>query len=428
MLYQPWRVCAARVMHHAGRVSCGVLTASVIGAGASAQPLSLNLADSFAPAKAALAQGQVADILVLGDSLSVRQGSYLPYLTADLQTVYGNAGGGYQGMSWWTGGGFNSGWVKGFINQDTPPHHTLDGLWASWEGPAGQFNSAFLTARSDHVTLYYVAQPGGGTATISLPNSSSIPLNTAAAATEMRTVSYSVPGPNKQVWFLPALNGAVKILGANNTTGLPGVVVHRGANGGWGVENFIRRDFTFEGQISSLGPELVLIWIGQNDQAYDRPTYAPRLNLMIDRVRAAAPGVPIVLIGTYDSGSPRIRPLVQAMADVAQARGLGFINIHDVAGPYAFFEYMGYLDDPVHFSEAGGQHIANLLRRAWETDGSALVLCDADVSRDTWVDLTDFFLFLNAFDAQHPVADVNGDAATDLGDFFDFFNAFDAGC
>lgn len=433
---EPSRSASPRSGEHQRRskvwgISCAGLVlglGAVASLNADAQPTSLNLQPTLAPVKAKLGLGQVANVLVIGDSLSVRQGSYLPFLTSALQSDYGNAGAGYQGFSLWTGAGFNSGWAKGMINQDTVPHRALDGLWSSFELPTSQYYSAYFTGRNSFLELHYLAQPGGGSATIAIPGMPSIVLNTNAAETSLQTLSYTAPGADKQVWIYPNKNGVVTILGQINRTGLPGISFHRAANGGWGVENFIQRDFTFDRQIERVNPDVVLMWIGQNDQIYDRVTYVPRLNILIDRVRAAAPNVPILMIGTYNSGSPRILPLVQAVADVAEARGLGFIDLYHVAGTYEFFEFMGYLDDGLHFSDVGGQHIANLLYHAWHTDGASLELCAADVNRDTTVDLGDFFTFFNAWDQTSPVAEVDGIEGVDLGDFFEFLSAFDAGC
>jgi MYXO-CTERM domain-containing protein len=116
-----------------------------------------------------------------------------------------------------------------------------------------------------------------------------------------------------------------------------------------------------------------MVWIGQNDQPYDRNTYAPRLNLLIDRIASAVPDAEIVLIGSYDSNSWRVRGLVDAMYDVAAARGVGFINLYDTAGNYSFFMGHGYLDDAVHFSNAGGAYMGRFLFDAFVTDGASLV-------------------------------------------------------
>lgn len=58
----------------------------------------------------------------------------------------------------------------------------------------------------------------------------------------------------------------------------------------------------------------------------------------------------------------------------------------------------------------------------------AHIRCNADLDFDFQVDLSDFFMFFNAFDSSERAADVTDDGIVDLADFFDFFNHFDAGC
>lgn len=54
--------------------------------------------------------------------------------------------------------------------------------------------------------------------------------------------------------------------------------------------------------------------------------------------------------------------------------------------------------------------------------------CPADIDASGDTDLTDFFAFFGAFDAETAPADVNRDGAVDLTDFFFFFNYYDLGC
>jgi hypothetical protein len=99
-----------------------------IGPICAATPLKLNLAASFAPAKAKIAAGGQADIMMIGDSLEF---NVLPYFQQDMHGHYGDAGAGYQGFSLWSGAGQDAGWTQGVINLDSDPHMSLDGLWSS---------------------------------------------------------------------------------------------------------------------------------------------------------------------------------------------------------------------------------------------------------------------------------------------------------
>lgn len=339
-----------------------------------AAPLSLNLAATLANTKAMLSAGQRADITVLGDSLSARPGTYLPSLTAKLQARYGDAGAGYQGFSLWTGAGFNGGWLNTGINTDNPPHHSLDGLWNRYDGVTGWPNNSVFTPRNTEVELHYMTQPGGGSFQIRRGDFGAVhtTISTDGPAGGVATYRYTLNPGETQYSIVPAGGGSFTILGQNNLRASPGVRVHRAANGGWGVNNFLQRDGTFDQQLQLVDTDLFVVWIGQNDQGFTRQSYAPKINQLVDRLYAAVPDARILLIGTYDQGSSPLAGLVEAMADVAQARGLGFINLYRAAGDAAFFNGHGYLDDGIHFSPAGGEYLAELLYQAFISDGRSL--------------------------------------------------------
>jgi lysophospholipase L1-like esterase len=353
-------------------VSAILVSSNVVFADA---PPSLNLAAAFADTKATLAAGGQANIVVLGDSLSFRPGSYLPVFTSRLQQTYGNAGAGYQGFSLWTGTAFNNGWLRTGINADNAPHHSLDGLWSRHDGVTTHPNTAVVRPSGDHVRLQYLSQPGGGTFKIRHGDHGGVvtTIDTDGPASAVQTFDYRLEAGQTQYTIEPSADGPVTILGQNNINDNPGVRVHRGANGGWGVNNFLQRDSTFDQQLGLLNSDLVMVWIGQNDQAYERSSYASRINELVDRLQSSAPSAEIVLIGTYDQGTPKLAQLVEGMADVAQARGVGFINLHGTAGNAAFFNSRGFLDDGVHFSSAGGEYMGNFLYNAFVTDGASLV-------------------------------------------------------
>lgn len=337
---------------------------------------SLNLKHALADTKSLLNSGQTADILMLGDSLSFRDGSYLPYFRGLMQNHYGNAGYGYQGFSLWTGGGMNNGWLRDGLNTDMSPHRALDGLWSEYSGSATWPNIAHMYPRDKYAEIQYISGPGRGSFELwsQASNGTLITsISTNAPTTGLSKYNHAL-GPGENAFtFWPANDGSLTVLGVNSTNGQSGVRIHRAANGGWGVPNFLQRDWTFDAQIDAIEPELVMVWLGQNDQSYTRATYSTKLNQLVDRLQNDAPAAEIVLIGTYNQGSPLLAPLVEAMSDVAFARGLGFINIYKTAGDAAFFNANGYLDDGVHFSHAGGQYLGRFLYDAFVTDGRSLV-------------------------------------------------------
>ena len=54
--------------------------------------------------------------------------------------------------------------------------------------------------------------------------------------------------------------------------------------------------------------------------------------------------------------------------------------------------------------------------------------CPADLSGDGVLDFFDVSAFLNAYNAQDPVADFTGDGVLDFFDVSAFLNAYNAGC
>ncbi|HRK32810.1 MAG TPA: SGNH/GDSL hydrolase family protein [Tepidisphaeraceae bacterium] len=356
-------------------VLASAATAVATSAFAVAAAPSLNLQSALADTKALLSSGQSADIVVLGDSLSFRQGSYLPHFRNLLQQNYGDGGAGYQGMSLWTGASLNNGWRRVGINADLDTRRSLDGLWNEFDGSTAGANTAYFRPTNSRIELQYISQPGGGSFNVREGTNGAIvaTINTNGAANQVQTFDYQLPASQTQYTIEPLRDGRVTILGQNNLSSETGVRVHRAANGGWGVNNFLTRDSTFDQQLALLGTDLVMIWLGQNDQAYNQVTYAQRVNSLVDRVQSSAPGAEIVLIGTYDQGSAALAGLVEGMADVASARGLGFINLYGTAGNAEFFNRNGYLDDGVHFSQAGGRYLGEFLYDAFVSDGASLV-------------------------------------------------------
>jgi lysophospholipase L1-like esterase len=162
----------------------------------------------------------------------------------------------------------------------------------------------------------------------------------------------------------------VALLGLVPVTDAPGVRVHRAANGGWGVDQFLRRDVSFDQQLGLLRPDLVMVAIGVNDSAKPHDELVAKFNLLLDRVESAVPGSEIVLVAPYDYGRAETPTVVGAIGEVAAARGVGLINLYELAGNYAFFQSHGYLSDGLHFTPAGASYVGGLVFDAFRTNGA----------------------------------------------------------
>lgn len=392
--------------------------------------ISLNLAASFADTKAKLAAGGTANILFIGDSLTLRDGSYWPYLQTLFQREYGNAGPGYVPFSPWTGATFDQGWTFGQVNFDSVPRRALDGLWASSSASPWPpiSTGANMFAQADDIDIHYILQPTGGTFTIS---PTSLPpftfINTASTSSGVGVWSHHFgPTDNRLMWFQPQGNGQIVVLGQNAKVNAPGVRMHRAANGGYGVGNFVLRDYSFDGQLQLLEPDLIFVWLGQNDSSYNYTGYVASVNNLVTRLKNTVPTAEIVLIGTYDSSASHLDTVVAADRDVASQRGVGFIDLLNTAGLYAFFLLNNYLDDTVHFSHLGGRYIAHHLWRAWLSDGASLSTdppvpaCSGDANLDNRTDGSDLTVLLGTFGGRNMPryfgADFNGDSRVDSND------------
>lgn len=335
------------------------------------QTTDLNLDQTLDPIRAQLGAGQTVSILVLGDSLTFRDNTWYGFFNASLRAAFGDAGDGYQGFSLWTGAGIGEGWSGGLINSDATPHHSLDGLWSSTSaGPFPPLHSgSVFHARSASVRLHYTSAPGNGSFMLTFPDGSTQVIASGAPAPAVSWFAHDFPDDRRDILIQPLGDGAVTILGEDNRSGAAGVLLHRAANGGWGVNNFLARDSTFDAQLALLHPDLVMILLGQNDQGSDRAGYALAMGALVDRVRASAPAARFLLIGTYDSGSPVIPLLVGGMEDLARARALGFLSLYEVAGTHEYFVAHTYLEDGLHFTAEGGQYVAGFLTRAFMNPG-----------------------------------------------------------
>jgi hypothetical protein len=349
--------------------------------------LSREITEHYAPTRAAMQSG-AGSIVMIGDSFTGRGGALHDVIKALVQQRYGDGGRGYRGCSLWTGVIFqpDPGWSWGPLNSDTAPFRSLDGLWARFGGAAP--SRMDVTAYDDTIDMYYVAEPSGGTFFLRVGTSTPQRIETFAPVPEVRLLTHtftaSTPAPQRFIRIEPQPGNGVTFLGSNNSSQRPGPRVHRVANGGWGVNHFLRRDWTFDQSLALLQPTLMLVMLGQNDGLLTRQQWHDKLVLVVERLRAAAPGVPIILMSSYDTGAPWNLLFSLATEDVANELDTGFINVFEAAGSHALFEANGYLDeDGIHWNASGGQYVGRLVFDALESGGASLAPCtDIDFNND----------------------------------------------
>ncbi len=399
-----------------------------------------NLPQAYADTRLAMENG-AGSIVCLGDSLTFRPGALYDGLRHLIINRYGDGGVGYRGCSIWSGALLsNTAWLRGVINSDSSPYYSLDGMWASHADSVPGWIE--ITAYNPVVSLHYAAQVGGGSFIVRYPDGTFERIQTYSPVPQVRTLTITMPPgspPNSRVRFEPQPGGTVTFLGWENRTQNAAPRVHRVANGGWGINTYLRRNWTFDQQMVQLQPSLILVMLGQNDAYETRASFGAKMIQLVDRLRAAVPAAEIVLISSYDANAPWNAVTAAGMEDAAIARNTGFIDLFHAGGTHAFFAQQGYLDvDGVHWLPAGGDYVADLVLGALESGGGNLLPCsDVDFNNDgLFPDVADIDALLGVFsggpcpsdDGWCDSIDFNRDGLfPDTQDIDDFLSVFSGG-
>lgn len=351
--------------------------AALCAASAAASP-QLNLPQTFADTKAKLGEGGSANILVIGDSFSYeyesRWSSWATPFRGSMQSEYGGSSHGYMPILT-SGQSIPSGWtghnVFGAIQF---PLMGMNDVWIRSTSPA----PAYLQPCDHRLDLHYQLLPGGGTFQV-FDESAPAPrlidtLSTASTGYGVASVHIEIDaGLTPKLRLQPVDSTPVTILGYNalGQAGAPGVRLHTISNG-WGVAQYAMTAASFEDQTRLFEPDLVIVWLGQND-ILDWFRRQPLINTLVDRIQAAAPEAEIMMIGTPDSNWPNVPDAVRAYEMVARDRGLGFLNLYEIAGSYEFLFSSGYTaPDDKHHSAAGAKYLADIIYKAFVTDGASV--------------------------------------------------------
>ncbi len=367
------------------------------------QAMSLNLESAYALVKAEMLAGR-GSIVCIGDSLTFREYAFWENFRTIVQQQYGDGGFGYQAMSAWTGAIEGSpNWIEGRINADVAPYWSLDGMWL--RSPYWHRGAVTFDMRGRHVRLHYAVQPDGGSMTMVHPG---VP----GYSGDQLVGTIETNGSNdvgvfertfadnefRRLRFFTHASGDVVLLGADNLTGLPGPRIHRVANGGWGIDEFLRRNWSFDRQIALLEPDLFIIMLGQNDQDKIPAEFAGMVDQLVARLRVSVPDAQVVLVSSYNSGSQSLANFSEHLRMLAANRSFGFIDLFNAGGTYQFYQSNQLLDpDNLHFSPTGGRYVASLIFDALETGGASLANApcgDIDFNNDTGLfdpeDINDF--------------------------------------
>jgi lysophospholipase L1-like esterase len=294
-----------------------------------------------------------ATITCIGDSLTWRAGAFYDGFFNAYTQEYSEPNKGWQSVSWWTGANHAPNtWQQGQINQEVAPHWSLDGMWIASNNAS---YTAQLSCYERSGNLQVVTQPNGGSVTVN-----GVTYNTITPTNDILQIPYNLlPGQNLSIQSSSI--GQNVILGADNTIAGENTI-HKVANGGWGVDEYNRRNWSFDQQLNLLNSDIYIIMLGQNDGVFSNPSWRSQMVSFCNRLITATPNAKILLVSSYNSGNTALRGLNQQMYSISQAYGYGYINLYEFGGTKQFYIDNGYLDvDLLHFSPSGGNYVGKFV-------------------------------------------------------------------
>lgn len=308
-------------------------------------------------------------VLHLGDSHSGAR-SFVATWKAYLQAQFGDGGLGY-GLPWLSAAGPRCGKTSGWKTLQPTLRNGTDGR----SGPGGAYlearrsgERAWVETRFRRIRLHLLRQPGGGRARVRVDG---------------REVALAdLDGPYEAVCIQPELSvearrleveclgGAARILGVTLENGPGAVYAALGTNGAQ-ASWLLRSDpEVFAGVLRREKPDLVILAFGTNEASlpdFDPDAYRRSLRTVLERFRAAVPGVALLLLGPPDAVLPRARPGALAetdriQADLARLFGGQFVSQRSAMGGegsiFAWTSESLALKDRVHFAPDGYARLA----------------------------------------------------------------------
>lgn len=300
-------------------------------------------------------QGQSAGIVTIlhyGDSPTTAD-LITGDVRAQLQSRFGDAGRGYtliaKPWAWYGHRGIEvsgHGWkIRTGVGLMRQGIYGLGG--AAFEGQPGAASQFRLTdANQSAVEIEYLARPGGGSFAVLADNQKILDQSTAADTQSAATVHAALPVGTKTVSLQPT-SGQVTLFGADFRTGSGGLLYDSlGLNGV--TTTVLARVFEptlWQQELSHAAPALIVVNYGSNESSFSsfvHKQYAAELRLAIQRIRVAAPGVPILIMSPMDRGEREglddietmstIPEIVALQRQVAAETHCAFFDTYDAMG------------------------------------------------------------------------------------------------
>jgi lysophospholipase L1-like esterase len=297
-------------------------------------------------------QGDVVTILHYGDSPTTAD-LITGDVRAQLQRRFGDAGRGYtliaKPWAWYGHRGVeisDHGWkMRTGVGLMREGIYGLGG--AAFEGQPGAWSKFRLTeSQQTAVDVEYLAKPGGGAFAVEADDQRIVEQTTGAETQATASVHVELPPGTKIVSIRPT-SGSVTLFGADFRRGSSGLLYDSlGLNGATvSVLGRVQQPILWKQELDRAQPALVIVNYGSNESsfgAFVRKQYAGELRLAIQRLRVAAPGVPILVMSPMDRGErggldeiktmPTIPEIVGIQRQAAAESHCAFFDTYDAMG------------------------------------------------------------------------------------------------
>ncbi len=270
-----------------------------------------------------------------------------------LQNMFGDAG---PGLSLPWGGprlaslniayGNTYGWQRYHPAYSSPVEDT--GLSLSYIEAQSPHQSAWIEAAGSEYRVYFLAQPEGGEAEFLLDGSLLGVRKMNAAFPQVEEASFQAAGPDSGHRFEIRTTdfGRVRILGVSVEKAAPGIVYSALGLVGARAEYLLKcREETFDEQVSSEHPDMIILGYGTNETSgsfLDENAYDAALAAIISRLHRAAPAALVILLTPPDRGDSRpsqtqhfqqiLQQVIAVQRNVAEREGAIVFDLHTAMG------------------------------------------------------------------------------------------------
>jgi lysophospholipase L1-like esterase len=314
-----------------------------------------NSLDPFFAALWKLEQGEaggVVTVLHYGDSPTTAD-LITGDVRAQLQSQFGDAGRGYtliaKPWAWYGHRGIeisDHGWkMRTGVGLMREGIYGLGG--AAFEGQAGAWSKFKLTeSQQTMVDVEYLAKSGGGSFVVEAGDQRLVEQTTESETQTTGSIQVELPSETKVVSIRPT-SGTVTLFGADFRRGTSGLLYDSlGLNGATtSVLARVLQPVLWKQELDRARPALVVINYGSNESSFGtfvHKQYPAELRLAIQRVRQAAPGVPILIMSPMDRGErsglndietmSTIPEIVAIQRQVAAETHCAFFDSYDAMG------------------------------------------------------------------------------------------------